>query len=230
MSKTTIVPLDINLGQTSVHSIELPNFCPWCHTHINPEINGRSQLDLKNNPDLPFSLILQCPVCHKHFIQSYEVDYDSRYTSVRDLILNKNKPMPESTFDYPENINSISKEFQNIISQSSQAESLGYNHLAGIGYRKALEFLVKDYLINFKNLNKEEISKKPLGQCISEIEDIRIQNLAKAATWIGNDETHYVRKHGDKDLADLKIFLHAFVSLVNLDLNVKNATNLINNH
>lgn len=229
MFKVSIIPKDLTINRNSKFSIELPDNCPWCHTYIKPIINGKSQLDAKNNPDLPFSLILQCPVCHKHFIQSYKVEYEPRYKTLKRLIINKAKPMPKSTFDYPKEINSISKEFQNIIAQSSQAESLGFNHLAGIGYRKALEFLVKDYLINLKKLNEKEISKKPLGQCLSEIEDPRIHNLAKAATWIGNDETHYVRKHVDKDVADLKSFLHAFVALVNLEINVKSATNLIEN-
>jgi hypothetical protein len=32
----------------------------------------------------------------------------------------------------------------------------------------------------------------------------RIQATASRATWLGNDETHYVRTWEDKDLSDLK--------------------------
>jgi hypothetical protein len=32
----------------------------------------------------------------------------------------------------------------------------------------------------------------------------QIKEIAKRAAWLGNDETHYVRKWEDKDLKDLK--------------------------
>ncbi|CAC8260971.1 hypothetical protein [Staphylococcus aureus] len=145
------------------------------------------------------------------------------------LEMNNEKPMPKNLFEYPTEINEISKEFNNIITQSSNAESLGYNHLAGIGYRKAIEFLVKDYLIELKNKDRDSVSKRPLSQCISSIDNDRIQKLAKAATWIGNDETHYVRKHIDKDVQDLKSFLHALTSLVSLEIVISKAENFIGN-
>lgn len=34
-------------------------------------------------------------------------------------------------------------------------------------------------------------------------------SLAKAATWIGNDETHYTRKYEDKDISDMKKYIRA---------------------
>ncbi|PTJ53950.1 hypothetical protein BU012_02340 [Mammaliicoccus sciuri] len=144
--------------------------------------------------------------------------------------MDNDKPMPETLFEYPSEIDEISAEFNNIITQSSNAEALGYDHLAGIGYRKAIEFLVKDYLIKCKDADEDKISTKQLGQCISEIDDTRINNLARAATWIGNDETHYVRKHADKDVQDLKKFLHAFTALVSLEINISEAEKFISNN
>ena len=48
------------------------------------------------------------------------------------------------------------------------------------------------------------IKQKNLSKCIQEdISSPNIKAVAARATWIGNDETHYVRKWEDKDIKDL---------------------------
>lgn len=42
---------------------------------------------------------------------------------------------------------------------------MNLNEIARIGYRKALEFLIKDYCID-KNKEEEKIKKEPLSQVI----------------------------------------------------------------
>lgn len=210
------------------YEIELPSNCPWCKSKISPVISSSTRID-SINKKLPISLTLQCPSCNKHFLQTYKAIF-MHNGSISELRMDNDKPMPETLFEYPSEIDKISAEFNNIITQSSNAEALGYDHLAGIGYRKAIEFLIKDYLINCKDADEDKISTKQLGQCISEIDDTRINNLARAATWIGNDETHYVRKHADKDVQDLKKFLHAFTALVSLEINISEAEKFISNN
>ena len=39
------------------------------------------------------------------------------------------------------------------------------------------------------------------------IEDQGIKDLAERALWLGNDETHYLKKWIDKDLHDLKFLI-----------------------
>tara|TARA_R110000850_G_scaffold183823_1_gene309402 strand:+ start:158 stop:367 length:210 start_codon:yes stop_codon:yes gene_type:complete len=47
-----------------------------------------------------------------------------------------------------------------------------------------------------------------LGACINEyVNDANVKVCASRAAWIGNDETHYVRKWGEKDINDLKTLL-----------------------
>jgi hypothetical protein len=77
--------------------------------------------------------------------------------------------------------------------------------ICGVGYRKSLEFLIKDYLIKLDSTKEAEIKIKFLGKCIEEdIKNENIKNVAKRATWLGNDETHYLKKWEGKDLQDLK--------------------------
>lgn len=208
------------------YEVELPNYCPWCKSNISPTILCSTPFDTSNR-SLPMSLTLQCPSCNNNFLQTYKVIFmPNGYIS--ELKMDNSKPMPEALFDYQSEIDEISSEFSNIITQSSNAEALEYDHLAGIGYRKAIEFLVKDYLIKCKDKDESEISNQQLGKCISLIDDTRINKLARAASWIGNDETHYVRKHVDKDVQDLKKFLHALTALVSLEINILKADKFIN--
>ena len=91
--------------------------------------------------------------------------------------------------------------------------------LVGMGIRKALEFLMKDYLSAQNPEEAEAIQKKRLGQVISDhVDDQRIKDCAKMAAWLGNDETHYVRKWVDKDLRDLKLLMELTAHWISMDL------------
>lgn len=119
--------------------------------------------------------------------------------------------------------------FVKTYNQSSQAECFNLDEIAGIGYRKALEFLVKDYCVAKNPNDTDKILKEHLGDCINNyIVDERIKSLAKVSTWIGNDETHYVRKFEDKDIKDLKKFINTTVYFILYNLNVDEANNIIN--
>lgn len=114
-------------------------------------------------------------------------------------------PKPSVQGPFEEGIAEISPSFVEIHSQAQEAEGLGLTTLVGIGYRKAIEFLIKDYLITTFPDKKEAILKAKLGQCISNyVSDPKVKMCAERATWLGNDETHYVRTWLDKDLQDLK--------------------------
>ncbi|WP_271401535.1 hypothetical protein [Salinicoccus roseus] len=206
-------------------TIDLPNNCPWCHSNILPEIIGQNEYDYHIDKTIFLaSVLLECPNCGKHFYKSYELYLD--VYSFEAHPINEN-PIPKANFLYPEEVDEICPEFKSIISQTTHAEGLELNHLAGIGYRKSIEFLVKDYLIELKGFDRKSTQTKLLGQCIKDIEDERIKTLAKAATWIGNDETHYTRRH-DKSIDDMKKFLHALTLLVSLEKSVVDADSFVN--
>jgi hypothetical protein len=52
-----------------------------------------------------------------------------------------------------------------------------------------------------------------LGTCIKNyIDDKRVQSCAERAAWLGNDETHYLRKWEGKDITDLKTLVRLTVN------------------
>ncbi|EOS8006309.1 DUF4145 domain-containing protein, partial [Enterococcus hirae] len=121
--------------------------------------------------------------------------------------------------DLPENIEKVSPTFVSIYTQATKAASEKLDQIAGVGYRKSLEFLIKDYAILNNPEDKEKIEKMPLGTVIEKyLTDFpKLQKLAKAATWLGNDETHYVRKHTNKDIRDMIAFIKSASQFIAAD-------------
>lgn len=121
-------------------------------------------------------------------------------------------------------ISDLSPQFVEIYHQSENAEAIGLNQISGMGYRKALEFLVKDYAIHKNSDKKNEIEKAFLSACIKNyIENPKIQTLAEKSVWLGNNETHYVKEHMDRNVSDLKIFIKACANYIEMDLTVEDA-------
>jgi len=110
--------------------------------------------------------------------------------------------------NFQDEVLEVSSEFVRIYKQAAEAEFMKLDSIAGVGYRKALEFLIKDYLISKSSDKKEVIETAYLSDCIRDyVDDPKVKIAAQKATWIGNDETHYVRKWQDKDIEDLKVLL-----------------------
>jgi hypothetical protein len=112
----------------------------------------------------------------------------------------------------------LSPEFVRIYAQALAAEAHNLSEIAGPGYRKALEFLVKDYAISVNPNETINIRKMLLGIVIANyIKYDKVATLAARAAWLGNDETHYERKWIDKDLQDFKKLIIATVHFISMD-------------
>lgn len=184
-----------------------PTECPICHSGIVPIERDLAWL-IKS--ETCAEQVLQCPNndCQRFFVARY-VRADSgpgRYRFVCCV------PLEPLVVQQSGAISKISPDFCAIYTQAQEADALGLVLVAGPGYRKALEFLIKDYIVGeFKEQGEEFDAKRasventPLSTCIDKyIRAHEIKEIAKRATWLGNDETHYVRKWEDKDMSDLK--------------------------
>jgi hypothetical protein len=117
-------------------------------------------------------------------------------------------PLTAKGFNVIEGIADLSQQFVKIADQATKAEADGLGEIAGIGYRKAIEFLIKDYCIKIHPDNATSIRKLPLAQCIEQfVKDSNVKECAKRATWLGNDEAHYERIWTDHDVKDLKTLI-----------------------
>src|SRR5262249_2886130 len=113
----------------------------------------------------------------------------------------------------------VSPQFAPLYNQAYAAEQRGLELICGAGYRRSLEFLVKDYAKTKSATSPEDIEKVLLGACIRDhIDHPKVKLIAARASWLGNDETHYVRKWTDKDLSDLKKLIELTVHWITLDI------------
>ena len=153
----------------------------------------------------------------KYSKRSYDSDFAYR------LSLPKNKK--DETFS--KHIQSLSPNFVKIYNEALQAETEGLSEICGLGYRKSLEFLIKDYLLHQFPDDADEIIQLPLGKLIKEkIENKNIKILAERCAWLGNDETHYIRKHEDYNVNDLKRFLNSILTYIDSELTVLEALSI----
>ena len=170
-----------------------PVICPGCGTRIVPDF-----LCCHRKENVIFS---KCNVtgCDEFFLLRL---WGDKYEILR------NRPLSKEVFS--EIITSVSSSFGRIYNESYAAEQMALMEVCGVGYRKSLEFLIKDYVIQNKDEATADIIKKmPLSKCIDDyVMDLKIKELAKRAVWIGNDEAHYVRKWEEKDVQDLKGLIH----------------------
>ncbi len=52
------------------------------------------------------------------------------------------------------------------------------------------------------------------------------KTLATQSAWIGNDETHYIRKQEDRDVQDIKSFIQAIVYFIGMILITEDASTM----
>lgn len=197
-------------GSTNSNYVEHPNSCPLCKSAINASVLYSVN---KGNSTTIYTFNF-CPACEQLFIGTHNPNGD--------FLTGEPNRFKEKVFS--EQISKLSPQFVKIYNQALAAESSKLDEIAGIGYRKALEFLIKDFCIHENHENEEEIKNMLLSKCINTyIEQPKIKELALKSAWLGNDETHYVRKFTDRDIADLKGFIEAMVYFISMILKVYDA-------
>lgn len=202
---------------------ELETICPICKSKISPTPIASIAYDQN---DICYVCILNyCSGCHSPFISVYEAMQTSSgsvtFESVQFICSEPNK---YSKLAFEESIIKLSPQFDKIYNQALAAETSCLDEIAGLGYRKSLEFLVKDFAIHEHPEEEENIKTLMLSPCIKKyIDNPQIKLLVERSTWIGNDEAHYVRKQTDRDISDMKDFIKATVYFIGMVLITEDA-------
>jgi hypothetical protein len=203
---------------TTVHTLNVdkyPSECGLCHKNVDPSfIAGSFVRGSHLTGDMESCFQCTNLACNSLIIGSYEKEGNV-------FKLARSAPTIPKEKGFSSEITEISPNFYKIYNQSFHSEQIGLTLISGIGYRKALEFLIKDYLIYLENDEEEVILRLPLGQCINKLENQNIKEISKRATWIGNDEAHYTRKWEDKDVNDLKKLIEVTVYFISMDVAAK---------
>jgi hypothetical protein len=203
------------VGGSAVSINRVPDSCPLCHSAIQPTDAGASSLE-----NSFAEIVFKCPSqkCSRLFIARYSISRDHGGSFLGGLI--EAVPSTPVFTAHTNIINNLSQSYIRIFGQAETAEAYGLDEIAGVGYRRSLEFLIKDYLLSIHKESsiQEDIRKQMLGKCIDKyIKNENIKLVAKRATWLGNDETHYVRKWEGKDIKDLKKLITMTIAWIEIE-------------
>lgn len=201
----------------SVRLNELPDLCPRCHKNIQPNFLNSYVLG-----DLGVcQAIFRCTSqkCQEIFIANYS---HISTTQPQLCTLQNLTPFAPKKIHTPEIVAAISPTFVEIYNQTNAAQTAGLDQIVGIGLRKALEFLIKDFATLEHPESEEQIRRGLLAACINTyIVDTNVKECAKRAAWLGNDETHYTRKWETKDINDLKLLVRLTINWIENSLLTK---------
>lgn len=222
LSKVTAINVDAKSGggDKRIATFEGITECPICHHALNPELLNAFYVahDGFSGAYCTLHIMYFCVRCRRTFLAEYKGDHNHYNAELHFPRLLSVFPVTPSLEIFSEDIKLLSPTFVEIYAQASTAEAEQLLEICGSGYRRALEFLVKDYLIHKHPDDAEKIKAELLGASISRIDDHRIKTLASRSAWIGNDEVHYNKKRDDLGLDDMKRFIKAMLSYIEAEL------------
>lgn len=215
MNKKISISFPASQNNTVDGVFDLNEYCPHCAYPIEPIIRGCYAQELFNKLQNTAAVVLQCPrnECRRFHIQAFNFTKtgSEHHTidKVGGLIAYSYKPLLKN--DLPTEIRETFPDFDTIYNQALEAESVGLDQIAGLGFRKSLEFLIKSFAIKRDAESEEKIKTETLNNTIrNRYNDLpRIQNLLELSAWIGNDEAHFVRKHSSLDIQTMKRFIRS---------------------
>ena len=189
------------------HTITIENncICPYCHKGVSNIVQNVAPA----GEDGSIYLLVICPLCgNSYFVKNYLSNPKERIYAYRGSF------PAHIEIDLPIYVLTKYPEFAHIYSQCLVAQKNGLESVAGMGFRKAIEFLVKPYVKSLFPDQASVIDNEPLSITISRIQYPLITRLAKAATWLGNDQTHIQQWHINYDVEDLKRFIKSLCLII----------------
>ncbi len=202
-----------------------PNICPHCHVTHNPnELWHTVTTDIDNTATVVSAWQCTNQSCRRAFIAKYRHDGQAfrfeRFLNGLPKGPEWPKPISDLKSGNPQNTQQPEQtKFIKTYLQSLVAESNGLDELAGMGYRKAIEYLVKDWAIQLVPADKDKIEKSWLGAVINDYYTGDLKDILERATWLGNDQAHYNQLFTDFDINVLKELIELI--MVELDRQYK---------
>lgn len=201
---------------------EIIKECPLCHKSILPKC-----LHLISAPITEYDSIsnecaaglFRCPSCNSVFF----AHFTGRNDYLNEAAFELDYACPEkhkNIAKFSSYISDISPCFVKTFNQSNIAESMNLHEIAGIGYRKAIEYLIKDFCAYmFPDKTNDIKSDNKLSNVIAnripdKPEFIDIKDMAKSSWILGCDFVHYDKKYIDYNIEDLKACIDLTVTAI----------------
>ncbi len=183
-----------------------PLICPRCDFGTDGPITACAKVKY-GKLDLGYVISICCTHCGENFMSLYSYDKSGmHYLSCL--------PQPSGA-PLHAGLCELSPRFASMHKQAESAELSGLHDVAAMGYRAALEILVKDYAIIELKLPKDEVVKKKLAAAIGAyLNQSALVKTADVVRILGNDHTHYQPEFPQHDFSILKHYYNIFINLV----------------
>ena len=205
--------------------IERIDECPICHTGIDPIALSCVFYPDKHDASKRTGVCLyRCSRCFNAFMVQYDLVKSGCATPLRIA------PASVTSKKFSQQISDLSPRFVEIYNQAYKSEQMGLYEVCGIGYRRSIEFLIKDYAIHnaADEATKDLIRASSLSACIRQyIESDKLKAIASRAVWLGNDHAHYNKLFDEYTLDDLKRFICAVVNWIDFMLVSEEALSIL---
>ena len=214
--------MDLVIGGKNYRGVNAPNICPHCHVVNNPSHVFANPT--KDSDDTECNLsIWRCAnmQCNKLFVALYKLE-GGLPKFIRFLNgFPKGPDWPKPIVELKHGNGESKSKFIKTYLQSLEAENYGLDELSGMGYRKSIEYLVKDWAIQQNPEEIKNIESSWLGAVIKKYYEGDLKEILERATWLGNDQSHYNKLFEEFDIEVLKELIDLI--MVELDRQYKKA-------
>lgn len=191
-----------------------PATCPHCGFGTDATFIDRNIYTFNDNKLLIGSC--KCTSCGKNFFFACEKTSEENANMVC--------MYPSISFSLYKNeiLTQISPRFIDMYNQALQSEFVGNIELAAIGYRSALEILIKDYAVSELKVPESEVVNKKLFDAIKTyLNQDELISTADVVRILGNDYTHYQRKYPQHEFDLLKGYMEIFLKQIEICYMIK---------
>lgn len=165
-----------------------PTLCPHCGISTDAIFRDAKQLPFSSGgaeKSLSFvSLLWACTACKRHFLTCYVADKKRRAATLVYMY------PPAAPYAPDPLVQDLSPRFVDLYRQAQAAEDLEAWDVAAMGYRAALEVLLKDYAIRALGRDEKAVARSKLADLIVEVfHEQELVNCADVVRLLGNDYT-----------------------------------------
>ena len=196
-------------GKAQIVTIDrCPDECPICHTSLNFKLIAAAY-HYHRAPRVQVVFRCMKSACSELFIATYHKVSEGLF-GLKEVVPISPKPQQHSAV-----IQGLSPMFQGIYAQAVAAESSGLRQLSGIGFYKALDFLIRDFLLSEHSEHDAQISASTLARCIENfIEDANIRSCAKVARCFSDRQSFHTMQWESKDIENIKLLIRLTVNWI----------------
>lgn len=220
-----------NLLMDTKFEVQVLDKCPICQYGIDMSTCNYTNFHDMHDISKSFNIlsVYCCPHCHNGFVVIHYMNVQkNRFVEKSQSVY----PTIASSLQADENIRQISPGFYEIYNQCLIAKNEGLNRIYGMGFRKALEKLVKDYSIYGHQKDEKWIRtnrEATLHKCIEKyFKDSDVKTALMACKWLGNNESHYENCNTEEDLQLFEDLIEDTLYYIHREIRHKKAEHINN--